>query len=341
MHAESQTQTETGGDTIDNLQQEVARLTNENVDLKLTLDSRRICISAFMEDYKVKLFTGLATRAVFLELFDFLSPFLPESELGALDKFQQVTLVLMRLRLNHSMPFLADYFNVLEATVSRTFLSVLQVMYEKMEPFITWPDRYSLRKTMPEEFRKCFGIKAAIIVDCFEIFIDCPSNLLAKKRTLWSTQHDMSAKFLIGITSRGVVSYLSIMYTGTTGDKHITENCGILDKLLPGDLLLADRGFDTSEDSAFTCVEVTMSTSCDKPQISPIEFEQRKGIEEVRMHVERVAENLRKEYSILQDTVPVVDFLCVNAEGRIPTLYKIVTVICALTNINESGVPID
>ena len=27
-------------------------------------------------------------------------------------------------------------------------------------------------------------------------------------------------------------------------DKHLTENCGLLNKLLQGDIVLADRGFD-------------------------------------------------------------------------------------------------
>ena len=30
-------------------------------------------------------------------------------------------------------------------------------------------------------------------------------------------------------------------------DKHLTEHCGILNYLLPGDVVLADRGFDISE----------------------------------------------------------------------------------------------
>jgi len=30
-------------------------------------------------------------------------------------------------------------------------------------------------------------------------------------------------------------------------DKHLTENCGMLKKLLPGDIVLADRGFDIAE----------------------------------------------------------------------------------------------
>jgi hypothetical protein len=36
----------------------------------------------------------------------------------------------------------------------------------------------------------------------------------------------------------------------------ITENCGFLNKLLPGDLVLADRGFDIRESVGVMCAEV-------------------------------------------------------------------------------------
>ena len=34
---------------------------------------------------------------------------------------------------------------------------------------------------------------------------------------------------------------------GHVSDKFVTENCGFLDKLLPGDMVMADRGFTISE----------------------------------------------------------------------------------------------
>ena len=46
-----------------------------------------------------------------------------------------------------------------------------------------WPDRDILQKTMPTCFQESFGKKVAIIIDCFEIFIDRPSNLSARAST--------------------------------------------------------------------------------------------------------------------------------------------------------------
>ena len=44
-----------------------------------------------------------------------------------------------------------------------------------------------------------------------------------------------------------MVSFVSECWGGRVNDKHLTEHCGMLDKLLPGDVVLADRDFDIKE----------------------------------------------------------------------------------------------
>ena len=46
---------------------------------------------------------------------------------------------------------------------------------------------------------------------------------------------------------QGVISYVSETWGGQVSDKFITEHCSILDKLIRGDVVLADRGFDISD----------------------------------------------------------------------------------------------
>ena len=38
---------------------------------------------------------------------------------------------------------------------------------------------------------------------------------------------------------------------GHVSDKHLTENCGLLNKLLPGDIVLAGRGLDIADSVGF------------------------------------------------------------------------------------------
>ena len=85
---------------------------------------------------------------------------------------------------------------------------------------------------MPECFKVSFGTKVAIIIDCFEIFIERPSNLEARACTWSNYKHKNTAKILLGIVPQGVIAFVSESWDGHISDKYLTEHCGILRKLL-------------------------------------------------------------------------------------------------------------
>ena len=90
---------------------------------------------------------------------------------------------------------------------------------------------------MPMCFRKHCPT-CVVIIDCFEIFIDRPTNLLARAQTYSSYKHHNTVKYLIGITPQGTVSFISKGWGGRVSDKHLTENSNLLSSLIPGDTVL-------------------------------------------------------------------------------------------------------
>ena len=116
------------------------------------------------------------------------------------------------------------------ATVSRILLKGLANLDTKLKPLIKWPEREVLWISTPACYRCSFGKKVVLIIDCFEVIIERPSNLIGRHST-WS-------------------SYKPEAWGGEgdrVSDKHLTEHCGILNYFLLGDDVLADRGFDISE----------------------------------------------------------------------------------------------
>jgi hypothetical protein len=67
---------------------------------------------------------------------------------------------------------------------------------------------------MPISFHTNFGTRIAVIVDCFQKFIDRPSTRMARAQTWSSYKHHNTAEYMIEITSQGVISFISRGYGG-------------------------------------------------------------------------------------------------------------------------------
>ena len=140
-------------------------------------------------------------------------------------------LCLMRLRFNLSLIVLADIFKVSTTSASTIFHSVLHALYIRTKPFINWPERDCLHRTMPLEFKKYFGNKVTVnvITDCFEVFIERLSSLQPCAQSYSNYKHSNTIKYLIGIAPHGVVTFVSegwgcLLYTSPSPrDRHASR----------------------------------------------------------------------------------------------------------------------
>ena len=104
---------------------------------------------------------------------------------------------------------------------------------------------------------------------------------------MWSQyKHYNTAKYLISVTPQGIISYISNAWGGRVSDKYIVENSGYLRHLLPGDVVLADRGFDVADSVAYHVEDV----------------EATRKLANVRIHIERIIGAVRQRFQILSAT---------------------------------------
>ena len=61
----------------------------------------------------------------------------------------------------------------------------------------------------------------SVIIDCFEVFIDRPSNLITRAQTFSNHKHHNTVKVSIGITPQATISLVSKAWGGRTSDKYL------------------------------------------------------------------------------------------------------------------------
>ena len=118
---------------------------------------------------------------------------------------------------------------------------------------------------------------------------------------------------MVGISSNGLVTFVSKLWPGRASDKQITKESGLLEMLDYGDNVMADRGFDG----------VTLNIppfKGSRSQLTATETEETARIAAVRIHVERAIGRI-KNYHILDGVISVT-----------PVIGQIFNVCSYLTN---------
>ncbi len=118
------------------------------------------------------------------------------------------------------------------------------------------------------------------------------------------------------------MSFVSKAWGGRVSDKLLIELCGILKHLLPGDVVLADRGFNISDDVAMMQAKLHLPAyTKGKKQLNAMGVENTCSIANVGIHVERVIAVVRQKYRLLTGTFPL-EYVVKKKEEKHLTLTK-------------------
>ena len=288
---------------------------------------------------KIKFYTGVEPE-ICKHVFDLVVDHVPESTHSSkLSKVQEFLMVLMKCRLNLFEQDLAYRFDISQSTVSRIFRKWLPILSSRLSFLIKWPAREDLYKTMPTCFKEFFP-KCVVVIDCYEVFMEKPKDLKARAETYSSYKHHNTVKILVGCTPQGSTSFVSEPWGGHTSDVFLTENCDILKNLVPGDVVLGDRGFTMHDSISLYCAELkTPAYTRGKLQLSKKEVDTTRELNTVRIHIERIIGLLRNKYTILQSTLPIATIK--NDIDNKSVLKDLVTVCSALCNLCGPVVPLD
>ena len=254
----------------------------------------------------------------------------------------QIIITLLKLKHNVSFDMLGYMNNIGQSTAADYFWKWVDIMYVKLKFLIRMQDRDYVYDNIPNVFKLKFP-RLTSIIDCFEIFVESPSSLMARAQLYSQYKRHCTIKVLISCTPLGAINYISKCYGGRASDIQITRESGFTTSKyhMPGDQILADRGFTLKDDfAAGASAELLIPAfTRGKSQLSAKEVEVSRKIASVRIHIERVIGLLKNRCTILQGILPLRLLKSIKDEAVSETFAncdKIVTVCAALTNLGES-----
>ena len=243
-------------------------------------------------DEAIKYLTGFDNYAHFKLLFNVLGPacFELKYKSDELNAENELFLTLMKLRHAKDDFALSLDFGVGRKVVSKIVRTWVNFMYFELSELDFWCERDVIDEHFPVKFQKMFP-KTRVILDATEIPTQKPSNCNSQRITFSTYKNGNTLKTMVGISPRGVVTFISDTYGGSVSDRQIIEKSSLLEPGVfnPGDSIMADRGIMVQDLFAHRNVQVnTPTTMKGRNQLEPGTVIKDRRIACKRIHVERV-----------------------------------------------------
>lgn len=251
----------------------------------------------------------------------------PNRKLSAMD---QLFMTLIRLRLGLLQQDLAYRFCVSTSYVSRCVTTWIQFLYHEFGNLrdLMFATRDITKENMPRCFKRFKNLR--LIIDATEFVVQSPTNFQQQGNMYSKYKAKTTFKVLIGIAPQGACAFVSDAFEGSISDRELTIQSGLLEKINPGDLIMADRGFTIKDILQEKGADLNIPPFlAGRDKFTAQEELETKRIAKGRIHVERFIEKLKK-YRIFQKTIPL---------SVAPVFSQMVFVGCCLVNFQKPIVP--
>ncbi|XP_045130424.1 uncharacterized protein LOC123515644 [Portunus trituberculatus] len=268
------------------------------------------------DDGSVRFYTGLPSKDTLVTIFDIIKKRVttinywrgakyaskgvhchgPSGHMKIIDHFDEYLLTLVYMRRGFTRHSLSDFFGVSQRTITCITTTWISVLFEIMKNWLLWPSAQEVRNSLPKNFPPQYA-DTRVILDCTEFYHVKPKNCTAQASTYSQYKHQNTVKVMIGITPRGLITFVSQPYGGNTSDRHIAEK-EILDKVEPGDAVMVNRGFNIGDlllqRGAKLYIPFTRKTEDGKGRaLNQSEILKTREITSLRIHVERAIQRMK------------------------------------------------
>lgn len=246
------------------------------------------------------------------------------SKVPILDQF---ILTLVRLRQKPSIIMLANLYGISPATVTKIFISWILFLKDELMfllLFSTLEEMQGIK--VPKAFRAFPNLRC--IIDCTEIYIEKPFKIAAQRSTYSNYKSRNTFKVLVGISPIPHFNFVSNLFTGSMSDKEIVRKSGFLEHLNPGDVVMADKGFNIQDLLALHQTRLIAPPLMKKGNISSKSSTATRRIAKPHVHVERLIRKL-KCFCILRGVISL---------SFKPYINSIIKVCTALVNLQPSAI---
>ncbi|KAF4527086.1 hypothetical protein B566_EDAN015358, partial [Ephemera danica] len=163
-----------------------------------------------------------------------------------------------------------------------------------------WPHRDNLLCMRSTAFKHRFVSEIAIIIDVFDVYIEKPCLIETDAATYSEEKSRHTGKYLTAYIPQGMLIFVSSGWGGNTPNDDIVQKSGVLDKLLPGDLVMTQNGI----------MRLT-----DEKKLTGIDLRTARKVLELDMDYKRLFGAIRNIYSIFRSEEIPVEFLSPHANN--------------------------